>query len=376
MRAMSKACAAENSGSLPPGEAADFARKVLDWYERHGRKDLPWQQSRDAYRVWLSEIMLQQTQVATVIPYYERFLQVFPDLKRLAEAPLDEVLHLWSGLGYYARARNLHRCAIVVQRDFAGVFPDEQSQLESLPGIGRSTAGAIRSFAYARHAALLDGNVKRVLARCFAVEGWPGSTKVLSRLWSLSERLTPARRTADYNQAMMDLGSLVCTRGRPACSQCPLITQCRAASQGNPLAYPQPKPKRAMPVKATRMVILKDGSGNILLERRPPSGIWGSLWSLPECPEEDDLPAWCLRHLGLELIGTQALPSRRHSFTHFHLDITPVQLRVNNPNQRLMDAGGRVWYNLSMPDNKGLPTPIARILRELASQDETNREIS
>jgi A/G-specific adenine glycosylase len=361
---------------LPKAQVQGFAPQVLSWYKRHGRKDLPWQQSRDAYRVWLSEIMLQQTQVATVIPYYERFLQAFPDLKRLAEAPLDEVLHLWSGLGYYARARNLHRCAIIVQRDFAGRFPTEQSQLESLPGIGRSTAGAIRSFAYERHAALLDGNVKRVLARCFAVEGWPGSTPVLNRLWSLSEGLTPAMRTAEYNQAMMDLGSLVCTRSRPACSQCPLVTQCLAAAQGNPLAYPQPKPKRVMPVRATRMVILMDGSGSVLLEQRPPCGIWGGLWSLPECPEDEELSAWCRRHLGVELKGTHPLPLRRHSFTHFHLDITPLRLRVNNPIQRLMDAGGRVWYNLSTPDNKGLPTPIDRILRELAIHEETTREIT
>jgi len=373
---MSRADAAVFQVSLPKEEVEGFARKVLNWFDRHGRKDLPWQQSRDAYRVWLSEIMLQQTQVATVIPYYERFLRVFPDLKGLAEAPLDEVLHLWSGLGYYARARNLHRCAIAVQQDFAGLFPDEQSQLESLPGIGRSTAGAIRSFAFGQHAALLDGNVKRVLTRCFAVEGWPGSTPVLNRLWSLSEGLTPPRRTAAYNQAMMDLGSLVCTRSRPVCSQCPLEKQCRAAAQGNPQAYPQPKPKRVMPVRATRMVILRDGGGNVLLEQRPPSGIWGSLWSLPECPESEELSVWCLQHLGVKVIGTQTLPARRHSFTHFHLDITPVQLRVKYPNQRLMDAGGRVWYNLSSPENMGLPTPIARILRELAINNESNREIA
>ena len=357
-------------------EAAAFSQRVLDWYELHGRKNLPWQQSRDAYRIWLSEIMLQQTQVTTVIPYYERFLQVFPSLERLAAASLDEVLHLWSGLGYYARARNLHRCAIAVQQTHGGVFPQQQSELEALPGIGRSTAGAIRSFAYGQHAALLDGNVKRVLARCFAVEGWPGNATVMNRLWSLSEGLTPETGTANYNQAMMDLGSLVCTRSRPACGACPLSGQCQAYAQGNPAAYPQSKPKRTLPVKSTRMAILLDDGGCVLLEQRPPSGIWGSLWSLPECTPEQDLTAWCGDYLGVELIDTQALPVRRHSFTHFHLDITPLRLRVKYPNQRLMDAGGRVWYNLSRPDNRGLPTPIARILREVASRNEPSREIS
>ena len=221
----------------------------MGWFEQNGRKDLPWQHPRDPYRVWVSEIMLQQTQVATVIPYFERFLGSFPDLDALAGASLDDVLHHWSGLGYYARARNLHRCAISIVENYEGRFPCDQTALESLPGIGRSTAGAIRSLACGQPAAILDGNVKRVLARHYAIEGWPGKSHVQKRLWEVSEKLTPEKQCADYNQAMMDLGSMVCSRGRPACHQCPLSTTCLAFAQGNPSAYPHSKPRRELPVK-------------------------------------------------------------------------------------------------------------------------------
>jgi A/G-specific adenine glycosylase len=360
---------------LTPAAARDFARRVLRWYDRHGRKSLPWQ-GGDAYRVWVSEIMLQQTQVATVIPYFKRFMAAFPDLESLASASLDEVLHHWSGLGYYARARNLHRCAVSVMNEFGGTFPQCQAELEALPGIGRSTAGAIRAQAFGEQAAILDGNVKRVLARCFAVEGWPGTPAVLKRLWALSEALTPKARTADYTQAMMDLGSLVCTRGKPACDACPLAGACLAQAQGNPSAYPQARPRKRLPVKKTRMLILGDGSGGVLLERRPPSGIWGGLWSLPECPPDESVAGWCRRELGVEVGRTSDLPPRRHSFTHFHLDITPVRVKVKNPGHYLMDEGSRVWYNLSQPDSRGLATPVARILRELASDPKTTRERS
>jgi A/G-specific adenine glycosylase len=348
-------------------EAERFAAGVLAWYDRHGRKDLPWQQRRDAYRVWVSEIMLQQTQVATVIPYFRRFMARFPDLEALASAPLDEVLHHWSGLGYYARARNLHRCAQTVRQQHQGEFPGELHELEALPGIGRSTAGAIRSLGQGQTAAILDGNVKRVLARCFAIEGWPGSSAVLKRLWSLSETLTPQERCDDYNQAMMDLGSLVCSRSRPACAHCPLEARCQARRQGNPEAYPAAKPKRGLPLKSTRMVILADRQGRILLERRPPSGVWGGLWSLPECPSEAVLEQWCRERMGLEITVQHTLPVRRHTFSHFRLDIEPVRAQVKNPNRRVMDGEGWVWYNLSRPDNRGLAAPIARILQELTA---------
>jgi A/G-specific adenine glycosylase len=316
--------------------------------------------------------MLQQTQVSTVIPYFERFMNRFPGLESLAEAPLDEVLHHWSGLGYYARARNLHRCAKTLRQEYRGRFPDELGELEALPGIGRSTAGAILSLGYGQHAAILDGNVKRVLARCFAIEGWPGSSAVLKQLWSLSQDLTPNNRCADYNQAIMDLGSLVCGRSRPACSICPLVSDCLANAQGNPAAYPGRKPKKQQPVKSTRMVILSDRQGRVLLQRRPPSGIWGGLWSLPECPPETALEEWCRDQIGYEIGHRHSLPVRRHTFSHFHLDIEPIRVAIKNPRKRVMDGDGWVWYNLRQPDNRGLAAPIVRILRELAADTPLN----
>ena len=355
-------------------EARRFCRRLLAWFDRHGRKDLPWQQPRTPYRVWVSEIMLQQTQVATVIPYFERFMERFPDLQALARAPIDEVLHLWSGLGYYARARNLHRCAALVMERHAGALPEELPGLESLPGIGRSTAGAIRSLGQAGVAPILDGNVKRVLARYYAVEGWPGNSVVLKRLWALSEALTPRERCADYNQAMMDLGALVCLRNRPACHVCPLKADCRGYAQGNPTAYPGKKPKKRIPVKSTRMMVLHDGKGRILLQKRPPSGVWGGLWSLPECPVETDLERWCRESIGCEVTALQQLQQRRHTFSHFHLDILPARARVKNPNRRVMDGDEWVWYNPSQPDNRGLAAPIALILREIGANARDNGE--
>ncbi len=355
-------------------EAKRFAKRVLNWFERHGRKDLPWQQPRDPYRVWVSEIMLQQTQVATVIPYFDRFMRRFPDLATLASAPIDQVLHHWSGLGYYARARNLHHCARTLSQRHAGSFPQEVSELAALPGIGRSTAGAIRSLGHGQPAAILDGNVKRVLARYFAIEGWTGSSAVQKRLWSLSQSLTPKRRCDDYNQAMMDLGALLCGRRRPACGECPLEDGCRARQQGNPEAYPEAKPRKGLPLKTTRMVILADRQGRILLQRRPPSGIWGGLWSLPECPPETTVAQWCRERMGFEIERPHSLPVRRHTFSHFRLDIEPVRARIKNPKRRVMDGEEWVWYNLSQPDNRGLAAPIARILQELEAAESSPTE--
>ncbi len=364
----------QEKGSVSRSDAERFSRRVLAWFDHHGRKDLPWQQPRNPYRVWVSEIMLQQTQVATVIPYFERFMERFPDLQTLAQAPIDDVLHHWSGLGYYARARNLHACARRVLEQYGGALPEQQPALETLPGIGRSTAGAIRSLGHAGVAPILDGNVKRVLARCYAIEGWPGSSAVLKRLWALSEALTPTERCADYNQAMMDLGAMVCVRSRPTCQACPLAADCRAHAQGNPAAYPGAKPKKTTPVRATRMMILRDGEGRILLQRRPPSGIWGGLWSLPECPTEADVAQWCREQIGCEIGRQQPLPQRRHTFSHFHLDIQPIRARIKNPNRRVMDGDEWVWYNLRQPDNRGLAAPIARILREMADDAPGNGE--
>ena len=343
-----------------------FAHKVLDWFDVHGRKDLPWQHDTTPYRVWVSEIMLQQTQVATVIPYYQRFMQRFPDVQALAGAPVDEVLHHWSGLGYYARARNLHKAAQQVVELHGGQFPASVAGLQQLPGIGRSTAGAIASLALGQHAAILDGNVKRVLARVHAVEGWPGTTSVLNALWALSEDLTPEQRTGAYNQAMMDLGATVCTRSRPACERCPLQVDCRAQAQGNWQAYPGKKPRKALPVRSVQMLLVSNPSGELLLQQRPPQGIWGGLWSFPELSREDDPLAWLAQHQPGEAQLLGELPQRRHTFSHFHLDILPRQILLQEPGCLVLEGAQYVWYNPQQPDERGLAAPVSRLIEELS----------
>ena len=260
---------------------SDFAERLLDWFDDHGRKDLPWQRGINPYRVWISEIMLQQTQVQTVIPYYERFMQSFPDLQSLADADIDAVLQHWSGLGYYARARNLHKAAGAIRDNFAGEFPTAFDDVVELPGIGQSTAGAILAIAGNQRHAILDGNVKRVLARHAAVAGWPGKTDVSKQLWALAEARTPQQRVADYTQAIMDLGATLCTRSKPNCAACPVASDCAARIADDVAAYPGRKPKKAKPLRQTTMVIAVNGAA-VFLQRRPPVGIWGGLWSLPE----------------------------------------------------------------------------------------------
>ncbi len=348
----------------------EFAERVLQWFDRHGRKDLPWQQSISPYRVWVSEIMLQQTQVATVIPYYARFMARFPDLASLADAPQDEVLHHWSGLGYYARARNLHRAAQQVRDEHGGVFPETMAAVGALPGVGRSTAGAILSLALGQHWPILDGNVKRVLARYFAVPGWPGQAAVLKRLWSLSEQLTPAARVADYNQAMMDLGATLCTRARPDCGRCPLGGGCQARAQGDVQAYPGRRPRKDLPVRAVQMLILHDPAGRVLLQQRPPAGIWGGLWGFPELALEASVEAWCADNLGGVVGMDRALAARRHTFSHFHLDIHPIKILLKEPGCRVMEGAGQVWYNPAQPDARGLAAPVARLLQEIQPVNE------
>jgi len=316
--------------------------------------------------VWVSEIMLQQTQVKTVIPYYQRFMRRFRGLRALADAPLDEVLHLWTGLGYYARARNLHRAAQIVRDEHGGRFPRDLEQLTDLPGIGRSTAGAILTLAAGQCHPILDGNVKRVLTRLHAVEGWPGETAVQRELWTLSERYTPKARCAEYTQAIMDLGATLCTRGRPDCGRCPIAGACRARAQGNPEAYPTSKPKAALPVRRTVMLMLEDAEGRVLLERRPPAGLWGGLWSLPECEPGTDIAAWCRERLGLVAEDCRPRPKLRHTFSHFHLDIELVHARTRGADSGVMEADGRVWYNTRRPDARGLSAPVKRLLEGLA----------
>jgi len=344
-----------------------FARAVLRWFDRHGRKHLPWQHNINAYRVWLSEIMLQQTQVTTVIPYFERFMERFPTVEALAEAPVDEVLHLWTGLGYYARARNLHRCAQQVVSEHGGAFPRRVEALSDLPGIGRSTAGAIASIAYGEHAAILDGNVKRVLARHYAVPGWPGQTAVQNALWEYAEANTPKRRVGDYTQAMMDLGATLCTRTRPQCDQCPVNDSCIARAQGNPTDYPGKKPKKDKPVKAVQFLMLRNPTGDILLQQRPPQGIWGGLWGFPELALEDDARAYARDHYG-EVVDREIWDSYRHTFSHYHLDITPVLLQLAREPYRVGERA-QTWYRLDRPDALGLAAPVKKLLQQLAELD-------
>lgn len=343
-----------------------FSMKVLQWFDYAGRKSLPWQINPQPYRVWVSEIMLQQTQVTTVIPYFENFLSHFPDIQALADAPQDRVLHHWSGLGYYARARNLHKAAKQICDQHNGLFPKDFEQVLALPGIGRSTAGAILSLSLKQHHAILDGNVKRVLARVFTVDGWPGQAKVQDKLWQLSEKLTPKKHVAQYNQAMMDLGSTVCTRSKPKCELCPLNEECQALAEDNIAAYPGKKPKKALPVKSVQMIILHDKKGQVLLEKRPPVGIWGGLWSFPEIASEENVADWVQLQYPQQTITTRLLPIRRHTFSHYHLDIQPVLSQIQTKPGKVLEPDQYVWYNLANPDALGLATPVARLLNEIA----------
>ena len=345
--------------------AKDFQHRVLTWFEDHGRHDLPWQQDRNAYRVWLSEIMLQQTQVTTVIPYFERFVAQYPSVADLAAADEDAVLHLWTGLGYYARARNLLKCARAVCEQHGGEFPAEVEALEALPGIGRSTAGAIVSQAFGKPAAILDGNVKRVLARYGAIEGWPGTTAVHRELWKLAESLTPSERCRDYTQAMMDLGATLCTRSRPDCDRCPLKQDCEAHRRGEQGRFPGKKPRKVMPVKSTLMLIISNPAGEVFLSKRPSEGIWGGLWSLPEVGTMDEGSALCLDAFGCEPDSVEAWEPLRHTFSHYHLDIAPFHLRVR-PRGGLVEEGQKTrWYDRQRPDSVGMAAPVAKLLARL-----------
>lgn len=345
-----------------------FGQRVLDWFDAHGRKQLPWQKNPTPYRVWVSEIMLQQTQVATVIPYYERFMERFPTIRALADATGDEVLALWAGLGYYARARHLHQAARVLCEQYDGEVPTAITLFQALPGIGRSTAGAILALANGQRHPILDANVKRLLARFHAVEGWPGQTQVAARLWELAERYTPVERVADYTQAIMDLGALVCKPRQPLCSQCPLAECCSAHAQRREVAFPTPKPRRLLPVRATRLLLLRSLTGELLLERRPPMGIWGGLWSLPECPSGREIADWCRERLGVQVTVEQPWPVLRHTFSHFHLDITPIPAMVAESNGVVMEGERFVWYNRSDLKGLGIAAPVRVLLGALTDE--------
>jgi A/G-specific adenine glycosylase len=343
------------------GCSSSFSDQVLAWFKVHGRKHLPWQTDRTPYRVWVSEIMLQQTQVATVIPYYQRFMTRFPDVQSLARASQDDVLQLWTGLGYYARGRNLHKCAQIVAAEHFGEFPDNVDGLEQLPGIGRSTAGAIISLALNQRAAILDGNVKRVLARFHAIEGWPAKVTVSKELWAAAEAHTPEQDFADYTQAMMDLGATVCTRSKPKCSDCPLQNDCTGLKQGAPENYPGKKPKKTLAVKTTQFLILQNNLGNILLEQRPSVGIWGGLWSFPELDNAEDAVNYCNEHFGT-ITDYESKPSFRHTFSHFHLDITPVYISIEQTTRRIAENDRQQWLKCHQWKTLGLPAPVKKLL--------------
>ena len=349
--------------SLPSSSnARQFSQAVLQWFDQHGRKHLPWQQNPSPYRVWVSEIMLQQTQVTTVIPFYERFMQRFPDIQALAAATQDDVLNHWSGLGYYARGRNLHKAAVQVVQEHDGIMPATLDGLIALPGIGRSTAGAILSLACGQSEPILDGNVKRVLCRHYTVDGWYGQSAVEKYLWQLTSAVTPNARTGEYNQAMMDLGATLCTRSSPGCERCPVSASCGGLASGNPLQWPHKKPKKAKPSRETWMVMVQDPHGRTLLQRRPPSGIWGGLWSFLQFDEA----VAATRYINTQPKSVVThWDSFQHTFTHFELTIHPIHIGLKKAVSPTMikECDGR-WV-AGTDEIGGLPAPVSRLLKQL-----------
>jgi A/G-specific adenine glycosylase len=360
-----------------------FAARLLAWFDVHGRHELPWQENPTPYRVWVSEVMLQQTQVATVIPYYARFMARFPVVESLAAAPLDEVLHLWTGLGYYARARNLHACAQVLVAHHHGEFPRTLEAVMALPGIGRSTAGAILALSRGERHPILDGNVKRVLARAFGIAGDPASADVLAQMWAQADACTPESNIAAYTQAIMDLGATLCSRARPACTVCPIADGCIAALEGRQAELPGRKSKRPRGAREATLLIAQTGSEDsvaVLVERRPTDGLWGGLWSPPQFESARAALDWCRREIGeVELDDAQvdsaagARPGGRavsalgpidHAFTHFDLRLNPLRVRCQ-PHREVRDDGDRLWYRLESPPRVGLPQPIRRLFERL-----------
>ena len=342
-----------------------FAHKLIAWHAVHGRHDLPWQVRPTPYGVWVAEVMLQQTQVATVVPYYERFMRRFPTVEDLAAAPLDEVLGLWAGLGYYARGRNLHRSARIVVKEWEGRLPDSYDGLLSLPGIGRSTAGAMLAQAHGRRYAILDGNVKRVLARYHAVEGWPGEAAVERTLWKYAESHTPSDKVAAYTQAIMDLGATVCTRRRPRCTTCPVVPGCAARRACIEERLPAPRPRRDRPHRTSTVLVVINPQGRVLLERRPEQGVWGGLYSFPELPDGEEAEQWCRRVLGARVRTVEAGDAVTHSLTHFDLQLAPLVVRLAGGPNIVRDDRDRFWHDPATAPVVGVAAPIAAALRRL-----------
>lgn len=345
-------------------DAQDFARTLVHWHGSHGRHNLPWQNTRDPYRVWLSEVMLQQTQVASVITYFERFIKRLPTLAALAAAPLDEVLSLWSGLGYYSRARNLHNAARIVISEHAGIFPKDPAMIALLPGVGRSTAAAIAAFTGEARTAILDGNVKRVLARAFGIDGYPGDRKVEANLWALAEKLLPndARDMPVYTQALMDFGATVCSRSKPRCLECPLKSRCIAFATDRVGELPKARPRKEIPARSVTLLVLIDGA-RYYLEKRPPTGVWGGMLSFPEARAHEDFIDVCRARFGVEAERLPALKAFTHTFTHFRLTICPQPMRAVAFSSRCAQYGGE-WLTVEQALAKALPSPIRRLLRE------------
>ncbi len=348
-------------------DTAAIAPRLLAWHAVHGRHDLPWQRDRSAYRVWVSEIMLQQTQVSTVIPYFERFMERFRDLRSLAAAPLDEVLHLWTGLGYYARARNLHQAARLICEQHGGEFPRDHGSVVALPGIGRSTASAILAISRGERHAILDGNVKRVLARHAGIDAAPDERATLDELWRLAERHTPAADVDIYTQAIMDLGATLCTRVKPRCAECPLTADCSARQQGRQHELPARKRKPGTRRCRTAVMLVARRARQVLLVQRPPQGIWGGLWCLPEFTDMAAAEVFAKRRLPHAELACDALPRIEHSFTHFDLVITPLLASCAEGSELSggVQDGGALWYNLERPATVGLPGPIKTLLGNL-----------
>lgn len=340
-----------------------FSENLLNWYQKFGRKDLPWRKQISAYRVWLSEIMLQQTQVTTVLPYFEKFIKKFPTVTDLATADLDEILTLWAGLGYYARARNLHKCAQMISAELNGKFPQTIEELIKLPGVGLSTAGAMMSIAFKTPAPILDGNVKRILARQFCIPGYPGNAKTAKQFWQASESLLPKKQANDFTQAMMDLGALVCTKSKPKCEICPVNTNCQAFATHSISNYPEKKPKKIL-LTHEKLFLIVRCKQKILVEKRPAEGIWGSLFSLPEAPINTDVKLWCLQKFNIVPKYIEKLTSFKHSFTHFHLILDPILIEFAHLPKQLMQSN-LSWQAINDLDKIGLPTPIKNILKQL-----------
>ena len=338
-----------------------FSEALLSWYRDHGRHDLPWQKSASLYSTWVSEIMLQQTQVTTVIPYYENFMQRFPDISTLAQATQDDVLLHWAGLGYYSRARNLHQAAAIILEQHQGEFPQVYEQVLALPGIGPSTAGAILAQALGQRHAILDGNVKRVLARYQAVEGWSGQSQVEKQLWIWAEKYTPEQEVADYTQAIMDLGATICRRSLAKCDVCPLNENCNALQQNRVAELPTRKPKKSLPVKQKRFLIIKNEQGDYLMEKRPPAGIWGGLWSLPELAMDEVVDEMVNENWQLSVNNINNLPVFRHTFSHFHLEITPCEVRVSPAIHSIADNERYQWC--TDVTQLALAAPVSAILQ-------------